>query len=504
MKNLLPDTMAVRAMVLLVIGLAFTHLVSNIFYATDRDNALLTAGGRHAIQWVATAGALSENLPASEWPKIIETAQTGSMFATITDEPVVRQADATSWHSATLKMELDRHVGQEQASKYTISYAKSGAGTEAMAYWQAYLSRAGMDMPPEMVLVSRSLGNGSWINAAAAIQSPPRFFSMQLGFSMVVMLISVIAISWLIVRRMTEPLKNLSRAAEQLGTDVRAPAIPETGPEEVRRTAQAFNVMQGRIRRFVEDRTQMLAAIAHDLGTPVTRLRLRAEFVEDQELRAKILRDLDDMQNMVSSALAFIREDALGEPQDTVEIGSLLARVCDDILDTGADVQLAEIPRWVSLECRPAALRRAVGNLVENAVKYGGFARVSMQLEPETIVIRVDDDGPGIPEASFEDAFQPFRRLDASRNFEKSGTGLGLSVARTIVRAHGGDISLQNLINGGLRAEMRLPRLIQDATTDQPNETEMAGNESQSAKINDQVLAVERHVTNQNTQPGCT
>jgi len=287
-------------------------------------------------------------------------------------------------------------------------------------------------------------------------------------------------ISGLIVGRMTDPLTRLSRAAEKLGTDVQAPAIPETGPEEVRRTAHAFNVMQHRIRRFVDDRTQMLGAIAHDLGTPITRLRLRAEFVEDEELRSKMLRDLDDMQHMVGSTLSFIREDATSEPQTTVDLGSLLTRVCDDFTDAGSDVELAEIPRWILLDCRPIALRRALGNLIGNAVKYGGSARVSLDIEPEKILIIIDDDGQGIPEDRREDVFQPFFRLEDSRNRETGGTGLGLAVARTIMRAHGGDIRLSNGPESGLRVELSMPRPLKTEaeTTNEAAEKEPASSPS--------------------------
>ena len=462
MKNLLPDTIAARAMILLVVGLAVTHLLSTLFYATDRDSSLLSAGGGQAIQWVTTVDALTKTLPPEQWPKIIDAAGVGFTYATVTPEPVVLPTTASDWHEVVLMKELERQYSSGDVGKYRISYVKTTSDIPAVEYWKTFWANSDMSLPPELVLVSLQLDNGNWINAATPIQSPPRFFSVQLGLSMVVMLIAVIGFSAIIVGRMTEPLTKLSRAAEQLGTDVRAPAIPEVGPVEVRRTAHAFNEMQNRIRRFVEDRTQMLAAIAHDLGTPVTRLRLRAEFVEDEELREKMLRDLDDMQHMVASTLSFIREDTTSEPQETVELGSLLARVCDDIQDTGSDVTLNELPRWVLLECRPAALRRAIANLVENAVKYGALARVTLHLEEDTIVIRVDDEGPGIPETFQEDAFQPFHRLDASRNLDTGGTGLGLAVARTIARAHGGDIMLSNLSQGGLRAELRLPRLIRD------------------------------------------
>ena len=458
MKNLLPDTIAVRAMVLLVVGLAVTHLLSNIFYATDKEQALLSAGGEHAVQWAAMVGNFAETIPPDQLAEAARNASPDHRFLTVTDFPVVARDTAGDWREMSLHRELAKHLTPDRLKDFRIAYTTASDNSPAIRYWRAIMDEAGQKLPEELIVISLRLADGDWLNMATRLEPPPMFFSARLGWSMAVMLIAVVLISALIVGKMTEPLTQLSRAAEKLGTDVQAPAIPETGPEEVRRTAHAFNEMQNRIRRFVDDRTQMLGAIAHDLGTPITRLRLRAEFVEDDELREKMLRDLDDMEQMVASTLSFIREDAASEPKETVDLGSLLARVCDDIKDTGAAVELAEIPRWVLLECRPVALRRALGNLIENAVKYGGTARVSLELEPERVVIFIDDEGPGIPEERQEDVFQPFQRLEDSRNRETGGTGLGLAVARTIVRAHGGDIRLHNRPGGGLRVELALPR----------------------------------------------
>ena len=458
MKNLLPDTIAGRAMVLLVVGLAVTHLLSNLFYATDKEKALLSAGGEHAVQWAAMVGNFAETIPPEQIVEAARNASPDHRFLTVTEFPVVVRDTVRDWRETSLHRELAKHLSSDRRTDFRIAYASASADSPAARYWRKIMAEEGQDPSEELILISLRLSDGNWLNMATRLEPPPVFFSARLGWSMAVMLIAVVLISAVIVGKLTEPLTQLSRAAEKLGTDVQAPAIPETGPEEVRRTARAFNEMQKRIRRFVNDRTQMLGAIAHDLGTPITRLRLRAEFVEDEELREKMLRDLDDMEQMVASTLSFIREDAASEPKETVDLGSLLARVCDDIKDTGAAVELTEIPRWVLLECRPVALRRALGNLIENAVKYGGRARVSLEMEPERVVIFIDDEGPGIPEERQEDVFQPFQRLEDSRNRETGGTGLGLAVARTIVRAHGGDIRLRNRPSGGLRVEVALPR----------------------------------------------
>jgi len=467
MNNPLPDSIAFRATALLVVGLAVTHLISNLFYTTDKETALLSTGGEHAIQWVATVGSFSDSLPADAWSEMVTRVNTENRFVQIMDVPFSGNLGDGDWRKGALERELARHVPESEIGNYQISYVTAGNFDETEKDLEAYFAGRGADLPEAFILVSLDLGNDKWLNTASPLLPSPTFFSARLGLSMAVMLVFVAGISALIVRKMTAPLKQLSEAAEKLGTDVQAPAIPEVGPTEVRRTAHAFNVMQNRIRRYVEDRTQMLGAIAHDLGTPITRLRLRAEFVEENDLRRKMLRDLDDMQDMVASTLAFIREDAAREPRVTVDIGSLLARVCDDIADAGYQVTLAEIPRWQLVACHPVSLRRALSNVIDNAVKYGDRAMVSIAAGETVLKILVEDDGPGIAPELQEDVFRPFLRLEESRNRETGGTGLGLSVARTILRSHGGDIRLKNRAEGGLRVELRLP-LIKDLHGDTP------------------------------------
>lgn len=471
MKHLLPDTLAARAMMLLISGLAVTHLLSNLFYATDRDDAFLAAGGEQAVQWVATVGALARTLPKDESALIVTAVPDGVGYATLTNMPVIAASTSGDWRLKALRGELDSRISPDQDFLYRIAYASGESETAGLTYWRSFFDKAGVAPPPRLVLISFQTGAESWINFAAPVRPYSRFLSWPLALSLIAMLIAVTLLAAVFVRGITKPLTLMSRAAEKLGTDVRAPAIPESGPDEVRRAARAFNVMQQRIRRFVDDRTEMLGAIAHDLGTPITRLRLRAEFSEDPELRQKMLRDLDDMQHMVASTLAFIREDATSESVTSVDIASLVARVCDDIQDTGVEVLLSETPQRLVLECHPVALRRAIGNLIENAAKYGARARVSLQLENDVVHICVDDDGPGIPADRQEDVFLPFRRLDRSRNLQIVGSGLGLAVARSIARARGGDIRLENRPQGGLRAILSLPGIRETCVSVKPDVT---------------------------------
>jgi signal transduction histidine kinase len=226
----------------------------------------------------------------------------------------------------------------------------------------------------------------------------------------------------------------------------------------VRQAAKAFNDMQTRIKRLINDRTQTLAAVSHDLRTPITRLRLRAEFVGDDELRRMIDADLDEMDRMIESTLAFLRGDPASEESKTVDIRSVLQTICDQLSDAGRDVVLSG-SRYAPFRCKPLAIKRALSNLVENAVKYGETARVVLNDRPHELSVTIEDEGPGIPATEQERVFDPFYRIEGSRSRETGGTGLGLTLARTVIRAHGGEIELTNREGRGLRVVVSLPKM---------------------------------------------
>ncbi len=263
-------------------------------------------------------------------------------------------------------------------------------------------------------------------------------------------------LAYVVARMTTRPLGRLARAAAALGGDINRPPLPESGPSEVRRAATAFNVMQQRIRNYIDERSEMLASIAHDLQTPLTRLRLRLEKVGDEDLRDKLVADLGAMQGMIREGLNLAMSlDSAGLMQ-RVDLDSVLASVCADAVDAGQDVTL-EGQTHASIRAVPIALQRCVSNLIENAVKYGGYARVTTAREGNTAVVRVRDGGPGIPDAQIERVFDPFYRVEASRSRETGGTGLGLTIARNIARKHGATLTLRNAPGGGLEATLALP-----------------------------------------------
>jgi signal transduction histidine kinase len=217
-----------------------------------------------------------------------------------------------------------------------------------------------------------------------------------------------------------------------------------------------MNEMQDRLRRFVRDRTMLVAAISHDLRTPLTRMRLRAEFVTDPELQQQLLRNIDQMESMIAETLQFASEDARQEATRPIDLGALVESICIDMADARNDV-VCTVDGQAVLNCQAMALRRALTNLVDNAVKHGKRAEVTFSTADGAAILRVKDDGPGVPESEFENVFAPFYRLERSRSRETGGAGLGLAVARNIVRGHGGDITLSNDPAGGLVLTVFLP-----------------------------------------------
>jgi len=309
------------------------------------------------------------------------------------------------------------------------------------------------------VLASVPFSDGGWLNAQTRIRAEPVPIPWPSLISAGLMAVAILLIVGLIVRRATRPLAALADRVEAFGRGAPSVALPESGPREVRRLTAAFNLMQERLARFIADRTRMLAAIGHDLRTPITSLKIRTERLDDEEARDKMMATLDDMQRMTEATLAFAREDAAAEPLRSVDLNALVESLCDDLAAMGKDVTFAGIDR-LPYPCRPTALRRAVANLVENAVRYGDRARVALAATPDGPLLTIDDDGPGIPADRIEDVYQPFVRIESSRNRETGGAGLGLSIARSIVLAHGGALSLANRKDGGLRAEIRLPAAV--------------------------------------------
>ncbi len=257
-------------------------------------------------------------------------------------------------------------------------------------------------------------------------------------------------------RRVVSPLTRLAAATAGLG-DLKEPTpVPEEGAVEVRQVAHAFNTVTGRLRRFVVERTRMLAAVSHDLRTPLTRMRLRAETVEDEETRTKMLTDIRTMESMITATLAFIREESAQEPVERVDMAVLVQTVCDDFADAGADVRY-EGPLHCAASCRPQAMQRALNNLIDNAVKLDAGVTARLEAAADGFVVTIDDDGPGIPDDQKQAVFRPFFSGEARRDESNGNVGLGLSIVRAIVLSHDGRIELSDREPSGLSVRVSIP-----------------------------------------------
>jgi signal transduction histidine kinase len=392
MKRFFPDSVAGRTLFVLLVGLMASHLASMAVYSKEGHEALRLLSDRLVAERMAIITRLLDDTPPPDRPRILETV----------NGPGVRVAWASAGAAAEGAAEGDRlpliehllklYLGGRGDGEVRVSYADREAA-DPPASFPAIANGGFADHSPAMrrylqdiaahadasktVRTSIQLSDSTWLDFSAPLHVPTPFLSLRFILSMSIMLLGVAALSVWVVRRSIAPLTTFARAAERLGVDVDAPRLPEAGPREIRQATRAFNEMQGRIHRFVEDRTQMVAAIAHDLGTPITRLRLRAEYVEDEEQRHKVLADLHEMEKMIASTVSFARDDGANEPRQTFDLVSLMQSISDDMTDAGQSVEFRAAGR-LPYDCRPVALRRAFTNLIENAVKFGRRARVSV------------------------------------------------------------------------------------------------------------------------------
>jgi signal transduction histidine kinase len=443
--RLWPASIAGRTFLVLLLGLFAAQVVGLTIHAIDRVGLQRAAQAREAMArtWVVWRAVVTV-APAYR-RQALEAVELPEGFAASLDAaPLVRDERPLPGARACPGMACPMAEG----------FGRMG-GPPRMRPREMRVGEA----PQGGTAASIRLPDGAWLNVVARVPPPRPWSSPAFLAALAVMTAAVAGLSFWAVRRLTAPIRELAAAAERLGRDVTAPPLTERGPREVVQAATAFNTMQARIRSFVEDRTAMLAAIGHDLRTPITRMRLRAEFIEDEGVRAKMLADLAEMEAMVAATLAFARDNAAAETAVPLDLVALLRTVADEANDVaGRDVVTLEAPVHRTVTARPVALKRALGNLVGNAVAYAGACRVCLgAAEGGMIRIAIEDEGPGIPEDELERVFQPFHRVERSRSRETGGAGLGLPIARTILRGHGGDVALANRPGSGLTATVTLP-----------------------------------------------
>ncbi|MGD8568182.1 MAG: ATP-binding protein [Gammaproteobacteria bacterium] len=463
-KRWLPQTLFGRLVLVMLAGLLIAQLLGAYILLRDRASSLYEASGWYVAQRVASIVELMDTLPATQRKLMLRSLNTSALRIKLDEAPRLAES-SPDLHAMHLHTLLSNQLG-----KRPIHVAVLGQGGPEERSPTSMPGPPGMrHMPhggthpmlmasgPAAFAIEVQLSDEIWMSMVQVLPSGHFLLPGKLLAALAILLLSVVVLSLLAVRWVTRPLVALGEAAERLGRDINRPLLnQEQGPKEVRRAAQAFNTMQARIVSHIRDRERFLAAVSHDLKTPITRMRLRAELMEDATTRDKFMRDLNDMETMTVSTLDYIRGEQQREESKPVDIMALLESLQEDRQSMGQSVSLtgASTP----YPAQPLALRRCLENLIDNAIKYGKEAHVIVEDTKQQLVIRITDQGPGIPMQQLTEVFEPFRRLEESRNRETGGVGLGLSIARSIARAHGGELTLRNRSQGGLEVSLILPR----------------------------------------------
>ncbi len=441
-RRLLPQTLVGRTLLVLLTALVITQGAGIVLFLVVHKEQAALLDSRQTAERIASIVQLIEQTPSDERGRLARGLDRPGLKIGWGKAPILAPG-AKYLVDSQLEIELSRrlpgrvlHAGLRTPSPNQDSGPQQGAG---------FGNRGA-----PTVQAAITLEDGTWLNFVIPLPDdhlwrPHPYWPLGVGLVVVVVLCVVL------VRHAVRPLNVLAKAADRLGRDVLAPPVEIRGPREVMTAANAFNRMQARLRRFIEDRTQMIAAISHDLRTPITRLKLRAEFIEDDEQRLKILADLDEMEAMISSTLAFARDDSARETKVPVDLVGVLVDLCDQFSVS------FDGPDELEMTLGTNGVKRAFANLIENACKYGGGGRVALRIDGDMVAVTIEDDGPGIPVAELENVFAPFYRVESSRNRETGGTGLGLAVARSAIRGNGGDVTLANRTGGGLTVTVTLP-----------------------------------------------
>ncbi len=438
----MPRGLAARFALLLVGALLLANLVALTLLSTERSRLMRDARDGREIERLAVLVPVLEGADPARRARL--AAETSTRLAEVRLGPVaqVGRSGGDRWSRALAARLAEVLPGRE---------VRAAVGPAAAA-----LAPGGAPHGPRpAVLISVALAGPDgpfWLNLS--VRGPPVREDVD-GRAIVVVLVlslgATLAVGLVFIRRLTRPLAALATAAQAAGRGDRGARVPVEGAAEMRAAARAFNEMQAEIARFDTERMRVLGAVGHDLRTPITSLRLRAEMVDDEAQRAAMVRTLDEMAVMAEGLVAYARGSREAEPVARMDLRAFLAGIAADRgLPFAAEGDAA-------VQARPVALARAVGNLLDNALRYGGGARLSLARAGSEAVIAVEDDGPGIPPERLEAVFDPFVRGETSRNAETGGAGLGLSIARAVALAHGGSVSLANRAEGGLRAELRLP-----------------------------------------------
>jgi len=466
----LPRSLFSRLVLVLLTGLVIAQLLSFAVHMHERGELLSQASGMQSAQRIADIARFLDSLDAKERRGIVRVLSAPPLTISLDRAPLAADAGNPEWgtRGAMFGAMLRRYLGDGLQAVVTVAESpampfkpgmkRGPRGQEMHGDWTPpWAAMQGASRPGLSFVAQVRLRDGTLVTFDSRQPAQTEGWPYRLLLSLAVLLVAVVVVSLIAVRWATRPLNALADAADELGGNLNRPPMAEDGPVEVVRAARAFNTMQARLAGYVRDRTRVLAAMSHDLKTPITRLRLRSELLDDPQLRAKFTGDLEEMEAMVGTTLDFLRGMENGEPVQPVDVMALLESLVADMAEIGGQVRVEGNAR-APFPGRPQALKRCLANLLENAVNYGKSARAIVDDNGARLEIRIQDEGPGLPQAELEKVFDPFYRVEGSRSRETGGTGLGLTLARSVAEAHGGSLVLRNRAEGGLEAVLVLPR----------------------------------------------
>jgi len=464
--RLLPRSLFSRLVLVLLPALVVAQLAGFAIHMHERGEALSQASGLQSAQRVAGMVRLLDSLDAAEQRNIVPVLSSPALSVTLERAALAEMQGQQSARAALFAAMLRRFLGDGRPVTVGVTDAAPAGpvpippfrGPGMHGGWAPPIAAHYLGEPGLSFVAQVRLGNGALATFDSRLPAQTASWPYRLLLSLAVLLAAVIAVSLLAVRWVTRPLRTLADTAEELGRNIHRPALEERGPNEVARAAHALNTMQSRLIAYLDDRTRVLAAMSHDLKTPITRLRLRAELLGDSALKTKIAADLEETQSMLDAALDYLSGAARSEAARPVDVAALLESLQANMQMLGGEVTI-EGAAAKPLRAKPQALKRCVWNLLDNAVKYGARVRVAVDDDERRLRIRVLDEGPGIPAAEMQKVFEPFYRVESSRNRATGGTGLGLSIAKGIAEDHGGSLELSNRAAGGLEVTLILPRL---------------------------------------------
>ena len=453
-------SMRVQTAGIILVGLVLSHIAAYQLYSQDRRDSLLMTEALDIAERAAGISRLLRDLPPDWRPRVLAASDSRAFRVWASELPPFEQAEITDEEAeinSYLRSQLPKIFDNEMRVELsTDGNERISAPARQNLAATALTVPSGAGQPGRQVAIAIYHGGDEWLNFVGQINTPASFLPEFLGLSIISAVFGVGLVAFWLVHRVTVPLTRLADAAERFGRTIRAEPLPEKGPHEVAIAASAFNRMQRRLVELVEGRTELLAAISHDLRTPITQMRLRVELTPPSLDRDKTLSTLDEMEATIATFLQFAKAAHDGEEQSRTDIGALVESICADLADMGADIT-CDAEKGLIVSCKRLALKRGISNLVENALKHAGSARVEALAAGPRIMVSIEDDGPGIPEAELERVFAPFYRGERSRNRVTGGVGLGLSIAQVVAEDHRGEVHLRNREGGGLRVEFLLP-----------------------------------------------